>query len=535
MSTHQTPPSSDRWPSLYSAERASWDNAQRMGALFIPIIVVVLVLFIYLSSYIFIVVSAGFSDGNMTAVEAFLLSRGTYALVIPIVIVSLLVPVMIAGGLFMSVLHASSEFFTAFYNPPEDTNAPKLIMGRLLGIIPLPAFLAYFISYPVVVINIKDVAEGKFDLAKQSAHWLGGPALLIVLDGAGLYLQRGNQFSRTLGPGIHFLDRYETVKDVIDLRRQTIRSGQPGMPPQIGGRTKDGIKIFFNVEATFNIVRPPIQEKKADKPKKKSAKKTTAQKEAEELFLMGSAVDSGDLESIRKAYESTTVRYMRKADDRKYTEAKWRDGVWGTISGDLAKYITKHYLDELLVFEGPDNGDFLSSATAIPQNIEMPKAGHLLSWQELEKLRQSMDEFLRKNRGITLTDLRIVDFELPPEVNEQRLRVLEAEMTSRVKRIKGNSVAEHIIVREEARTRAQQDLIASFADSLASVDPVNFVDSVLLSFSSILSQSMDDPSSSAYMARDTFDTLEQLREFLSQKGKSYDDSDSRKISDNHQG
>ena len=38
----KNPPSSDRWPSLYSADHASWDDARRMGALFIPIILVVL-------------------------------------------------------------------------------------------------------------------------------------------------------------------------------------------------------------------------------------------------------------------------------------------------------------------------------------------------------------------------------------------------------------------------------------------------------------------------------------------------------------
>lgn len=509
MPMYKTHPPVDRWPTLYTANQAYWDDSRRSGSLVIPIVLVVLLASLYLLFYAFVTINAGLLDKDLTPIGRILLLSGRVA--------SLFIPVVLVLITFIVVSRRSREFFEAFYKPPEDTNASKLINSRLFGIVPTPFPLTSFFHYPFVLINIKEVTEGKFELPKHSVHWLGGPAILVVLDGAGLYLQRGNQFSRTLGPGIAFLERYETVKDVIDLRNQTIRSGQPGMPAQIGGRTKDGIKIFFNVEATFHIVRPAPQTRKMDKSEKNpKKKKTKAEKEAEELFLMGASVDSGDPEAIRKAYESTTVRYMRKADDRKYTEAKWCDGVWGTISGDLAKYITKHYLDELLVFEGPDNGDFLSAA-AIPRNVGMPKAGQLLSWQEREKLRQSMDEFLRKSRGITLTNLRIVDFELPPEVNEQRLRVLDAEMQSRVRRIEGNAAAEQTRISGEMHAQAQQELISLIAEGLNKIDPSNFADSVLLSLSSILSQSLEDPTTSAVTARDTLAVLEQLREFLNRK------------------
>jgi regulator of protease activity HflC (stomatin/prohibitin superfamily) len=178
----------------------------------------------------------------------------------------------------------------------------------------------------------------------------------------------------------------------------------------------------------------------------------------------------------------------------------------------LAKYITKHYLDELLVFETPD----LNSSVGRTASTT-PKAGQLLSWQERERLRQGMDNFLRSVRGITLTDLRIVDFELPPEVNQQRLQVLDAETKSRVKRMEGNAAAEQTRVSGEMHAQAQQELIGMIADGLNKIDPANFADSVLLSLSSILSQSLEDPMTSAVTARDTLAVLEQLRDFLNKK------------------
>lgn len=499
---------SDRWPTLYTAERSYWSDTQRSGSIIIPLVLVVLLSSLYLLFEAFVHINADPINQEMTPLELRMLLFGRVG--------SLFVPLVLMILVFVGVSRTARHFFEAFYKPPEGSASAKLINLRLFGRIPVPSFLSTFFHYPFVLIDIKDVTEGKFDITQKPVHWLGGPAILIVLDGAGLYLQRGNQFSRTLGPGIAFLDRYETVKDVIDLRHQTIRSGQPGMPPPVSGRTKDGIKIFFNVEAAFHIVRPTPQKHKGTSVQANPAKKTQAEKEAEELYLMKAAVDSGDLEAIRKAYESTAVRYTRINDERQYIEAKWRDGVWGTVSGELSKYITRHYLDELLVFEMPEDEVGLPMEETQTNEAKPPlsRAGQLLSWQEREKLRVSMDENLKKNRGVTLTDLRIFDVEIPAEVHEQRFQVLKAETDSRVKRIIGRATADQTRINAEKNAQAQRELIDQIAEDLKRIAPANFADSVLLSLSSILSQSSGDPLTTSYTAIDTLSALEQLREFL---------------------
>lgn len=498
-----------KWPELYSAEQAHWQDSQRILsfvlAIFLTLAIAILYLVIYNSIYPDQLI--GQSDLGIADFIVLLARRLAFPFFI------LLVIILVGLGL---LLYVTSQFIKAFYKPPDDIKPVKLILSRLFGIPAFPPFSMFF-GYPFVLLDAKETSEGKSSLEKHPVHWFGGPALLIVFDGTGIYVQRGNKFSRTLGPGIYFLDRFETIRDIVDLRPQTMSSGQAGTPPPISGRTKDGIKIKFNVELSFRIV--PNSIKNPEKHEKRKIRRTKVERDAEERYLIKSPVYSGDPESIRKAVERTTVKLSK---DKKHCESKWCDGIWGHVSGELAKYITRHYLDELLVFENADDNKppahYLNARKGIEQkNIVVNKSGQLLSEREREIILNDLNNSLRDTTGVIITDLRITDFELPPEVYEQRLKMLETESISRIKCIEGDTAAEQILIREKGRTQAQRDLIASLADSLAKVGEDSFADAVLLSLSNVLSQGLEDPMGSAYFAKDTFDTLDHLRDFLKRK------------------
>ena len=499
------------WPKLYSPKDSHLQDGKRILAFVIVFVIAIGIMLTYLAIHTSIYPNQLNNPENLGFTEFFV------SLIKELTVYLFILVVVIALGLGL-VLHSTGNFLKTFYQSTESVNPVKHIIKRLAGSPPFPPPFSGIFNYPIVLINIVDVTAEKFVLKNHYSHWLGGPTLLIVLDGAGVYLQRGNQFSRALGPGIYLLERFETVQEIVDLRLQTMRSSQTGTPPPITGRTKDGIKIKFNVEISFRVLPASVK-----LPENQNDQKTEAERNAEEKYLIKTPVNTGDLESIRKAVERTSVR-LRPAQD--YDEAKWYDGVWSAVSGELAKYITKHYVDELLVFArkevGKPQAHYLS--TNPDQNTEKKeinnhKTGQLLSEEERERIRANLDESLRNTTGVTLTDLRIIDFNIPPEIIKQRQKMLEVESLCRLKRIKGEAEAKQIIIREKARIRAQQNLIANIADSLSEMDSANFADAVLLSLSNAFSHNAEDTMTSTYFAKDTFDILDQLREFLSQEKK----------------
>jgi len=384
-----------------------------------------------------------------------------------------------------------------------------------MGVPPAPDPYKSILHYPFAVINIANMDDGKFILEKEDIHWLGGPVRLIIYDGTGVYIERGNQFSRTLGPGFGFLDRYERVRDIVDLRPQTMRSGQQQDSPRpIAGRTKDGIKIEFNIEIKFHILRPDsISEDQQKSDEGEPEKISDTDSEAKKILddMSKPILHAGDLAAIRKAVERTAVR-LRGSE---YSEAKWREGVWGAVSGKLARYVTQYYLDELLVFE---NTTGENPKLNIPVgNEKISKAGQLISGSVLETIRKELDTELQTNYGVTLSDLYITDFSIPQEVNEQYRRLFEVEKQTQLKRSEGTSNVDKIWIREEKRAQAQMDLITEIADAFKNIEDQDFTDSVLLSLSSILDQSLEDTAIPSIMAKDTLSTLEQLRDFLNNK------------------
>jgi regulator of protease activity HflC (stomatin/prohibitin superfamily) len=498
------------WPKLYSAADARRQDAWRTTSFALVFILTLSFVFGYLIVYTYFFPNQYPDQGGLgfTGFFGWLMKNlGVYIIVLIFTI---------SAGLGL-MFHVVGNFFKALHTPPEGAQLLKQIFIRLFGM-PLPPLPPPFSQvmigqYPIVLIDIADVDVKKFVLKTQPSYWLGGPALLVVIDGTGVYLQRGDRFSRTLGPGIHFLERFETLRDIVDLRAQTMRSGQGGTPPPITGRTKDGIKIEFNLEISFRVL-PASYIKTGHE----NVARTKAEREAQEKYLSTAPVNSGDLEAIRKAVESTCTRRRTPTE---YSQAKWQDGVWGAVSGELAKYVTKHYIDDLIVFENKEDGwarahqvGASSKMAAGEDTILASKAGQLLSESQRIELRLDLDASLRQAKGVILTDLRITGVELPPEVSEQRLKLLEVESLKQRKRSEGDARAKQIRIKEHSRTQAQQNLIANLAASLSEVDPDNFADAVMMTVSNILSQGKEDSLDSTLFAKDTFDILEQLREFL---------------------
>ncbi len=128
-------------------------------------------------------------------------------------------------------------FFREFYIPPDNIEDKNVITYRAGSRTKLPMpFSEWFSSLSQFKYVL--VQNGEFLKKDEWTTWLacnlGGPLLLIVFDGSALYIERGNRFSRIVGPGAAYLERYETIKYAVDLRAKV-------KTDKIEVWTKDGI------------------------------------------------------------------------------------------------------------------------------------------------------------------------------------------------------------------------------------------------------------------------------------------------------
>jgi regulator of protease activity HflC (stomatin/prohibitin superfamily) len=74
----------------------------------------------------------------------------------------------------------------------------------------------------------------------------GGPGFLVVSNNSAVVLEMGGRLTRVAGPGLTFLERFERIWEVIDLRLQH-------WPFTVSAMTKEGIPIDCQANVSFKI------------------------------------------------------------------------------------------------------------------------------------------------------------------------------------------------------------------------------------------------------------------------------------------
>lgn len=354
------------------------------------------------------------------------------------------------------------DFFKRLYQPPESISAGDVIDYRLHGRFKLPLLLSDL--FP-------GISQFKYIIAKEGHiknpnEWpawqacnVGGPILLIIFDGCALYLERGNRFSRVVGPGdkYPFLEWYETIKYAIDLRPKVKED-------RFSVWTKDGINISISVRIECRI----------GDPKKHDAKKT-------------GLMYPYDPEAVKKAVERYALRWPNPQEEP--SEFTWVDAAWGQVTGILPEYVGGRMLDDLLLAERK-NGQILS------------REAHA---ELLEKVNKSTNAF-----GVYVTDLQLVKIELPKEVVEQQKKTWEVEQEGLATIIEGEAKAYNIRAMEKAHADAQRDLLIAIADGLDLHSGEQMVEPLLVSMARILDKSLQDPMVRASLANETLETIERI-------------------------
>ncbi len=442
------PENPNDWQTAYTREHAYRDSDKYGNKFILPIIFCFLILLAYACL--------------RTMPFPFL---KTYSLLIQAglaIALLLLFFLLFAMMAFIPAIHFASKFLTEFYRPPSTVDPSKVINHRLFGISKLPPPLNKFSESPYIIAK-----DGEIDKKDKWTAWiarnLGGPINLIVFDGNALYLERGNRFSRVVGPGekISFLEWYETIKYVVDLRPKV-------KTDKFDVWTKDGIKIKLEIQIECRIGDPSKNDP------------------------VNGIVYPYDPMAVKKAIERHSLRWTNRQEGGP-SEFTWIDAAWGQVTSIVPNYIGSRTLDDL----------FIASRNS----------GQILSPNAMKEVFEKLNN-VTKGFGVYITDFQILKVEMPEQVYEHQKEQWKTERQSIDTIMDGQTKAFHIRSREKARADAQRDLIMAIADGLEKNKGRPYTEPLLLSLSGILDNSLKDPLMRAYLASETLETLEKIKAML---------------------
>lgn len=454
----------DQWQQQYSAGHNQWQDMQKTRELFIVVVFLLVIATLYTIGY------------TANQFERWLFETPSqtffYVLLLRILLIVLTPAIMLFVGTRF-IFKQASELVGSIYRPKTDENISALIRRRLLGVPPLPPPLNTMVSYPAIIINKPELDESHW------ARWLGGPATLVIYDGFAAYLERGNKFSRVVGPGFPppFLERYEHIKEIVDLRPQT-KTGY------VEPWTKDGIQIKLTINAEIQI---------------------DASVEALEKSSTSNFQHPFDPLAVKAAVEYTSVRFM----EEKLQEQNWLEGAWGSIIGAINAFVAGHSLDELFVApqtEHRANANSLNHET--PEHIEQ-----IFSQKISERVTGEVRERLRPS-GIHLMNIQITQLKIPPEILSLRTRYWESARSKISAQRDSRAEAERIRARELAHAEAQRTMLTTIMNKLEKVKPSDLTESLILSLSGILDQNLEDPIVRPLIANEAFSVLDKIRKLL---------------------
>jgi len=462
MTLPQPNPDPTQWQQQFSADSYQWQDMKRRGEFYL----IIFFLLIIATSF-----AVGYGINNFDRWLFPIPSQTMFYLLLLRMLMIFLTPTIMALAGFWLLLDYASKLIHEIYKPKTDDDIVKLIKRRLLGVMPLPPPINSFVGYPSIMINKPELEES------HSVRWFGGPGKLIIFDGFAAYLERGNKFSRVVGPSSPppFLERFERIKEIVDLRPQT-KSGY------VEPWTKDGIHIKLKLDIEVQI---------------------DASAEASEKFT--NLRYPFDPLAVKAAVEYTSVRLIGD----KLEEQTWLDGAWGSITGAINAFVAGHALDELFVApqsENHTNANHSNHETL--ENIEQ-----IFSRRISDKVINDVRDRLHNN-GIQVLNVQLTELEVPKEVLELRTKYWEIARDKVSAQRSSRAEAERIRARELAHAEAQRTMLTTIMTKLENVDANDLTEALILSLSGILDQNLEDPIIRPLIAKESFAVLDRVKKLI---------------------
>lgn len=231
----------------------------------------------------------------------------------------------------VAIFAVTSQFIHSLYDTADWREAYELLNRNVFGMDKLE---------PLMIVKEGHIFVGEGDLHDR----VGGRALLIVYNDSAVVTARGGRLIRVVGPSISFLEPFERVWGIVDLRVQR-------WPLTVNAMTKEGIPvscetiITFRIDDRFEDERGEIRVKQ---PIKTAAPEVTDQTIAGRLQEAGIAEPLPYTEeAVFNAATSNWIRIQQKHHPEQLR--RWTGRVIiGEAEGTLRDILSDYRLDWLL-------------------------------------------------------------------------------------------------------------------------------------------------------------------------------------------
>jgi regulator of protease activity HflC (stomatin/prohibitin superfamily) len=385
----------------------------------------------------------------------------------------------------------ASRFMYTLYDTRDAREAHDFLHRNVFGMTSLR---------PITIIREGQIAVGAGGVCDQ----VGGRGVMIIHNDSAAVLEKGGRLTRTVGgPYFGFLEPFERVWEVVDLRRQ--RWSLP-----VEAMTKEGIPIVCDADIAFKIDDRFIDD--WGEVQNKPPVKTTTQSFT--YVEIGAALKDAGIETplpytdeaVFKAATSTWVR-IRQPEDLEQLR-KWTGRVMiGEVEGTLRDILARYRLDWLT--RPPRPGD------KHPQ----------------EEIRELLEHKLRNifsaenNLGIQILDVNLGKVDVKDErISNQWIKAWQAGWEQRA--VESRAAGEAELVRlEAAQVQAQAEMVLTLTEAIRPfVSSAEEFPSYLLAvqFTQTLRWMAYDPLNRVFLPPETLRTIKELENLLNEAGVSLD-------------
>lgn len=361
------------------------------------------------------------------------------------------------GGLVLALLLASNYVRDLFELPDLGTGFRYLMASMFAW------------AYPSI--NIKG---GGYDAAEKSqpgigqserarAHpipIIGGPGFVHIAAGNVALFERAGRPSKIAGAGRHFIQRFETLREVVDLRDQ-FRTQE-----EIRALTKDGIPVTVrNVQVSFRV----------------RTGSRRGERTPEETYPFSPP-------AIRR------ITYGRNVAAS--GPSSWTDAALSAVAGAVRGLVSRSYLDDL-IGAGEIQSDASPADSATAASSTAPQDKPTDPREKIKSELRSDPQYVRfAEMGIELLWVSLGHIETPQDILDERIRAWQAAWRRQERVALARTEANTLRLMEWARGYARKAFIEKIAQSLP-MDKLLNPDVVIIQFVEVLSNMLRSESESS--------------------------------------